>query len=105
MKEERTIVDPVAQANTTSNERTFNHHKFTTIGRLCRFRLPRWDCASVDAIANACDDATDNKVWKLERGTLQKCTSSHCKAANHDCAATTQWVTDKNCDDGTNETS
>lgn len=43
IQEREAEVEPVAEADTTGDQSTFNHHKLTTSVRLGTFRLPCWD--------------------------------------------------------------
>lgn len=102
---QHTVVNPVAETNSTSDEGTFDHYQFSSIRRFCRLGLPCWNSTCVDAVAYARDDSTNDEMRKRESCALQKSSSCHGRAAKHDGAASTKRVTDEDCDDSANETS
>ena len=51
IQEREAEVEPVAEANTASNQDPFNHNELTASVRLETFKLPSWDGRRVQSIA------------------------------------------------------
>jgi hypothetical protein len=60
-----TIVDPVAEGDTTSDKRTLDHHHLATIVGLGRLGLPCRNRTCVHTISNTGDDSTNDKLREI----------------------------------------
>lgn len=60
-----TVVNPVTDRNTGSNQHSFDHDQFSTLVGLRGLGLPGWHSTSVHAISPTSDNTANNPLLKV----------------------------------------
>lgn len=93
-----TIVDPVGDEGTESNDTTLNADEQTTVASLTALSLVGRDSRSVDTVADSSDDTTDDELSKLgvtlDSRDLNDHTDDHDNASHDHSASSTEKITD-----------
>lgn len=98
-------IDPIRNHDAARDEGTFNHDEFSSLVGGTRLRLPHGYRRCVTAIAKACYDTTDDKVFQSESRSLQDSANNHDGSTEKDHFPTAEVVTDEDGDDGADEAS
>ncbi len=99
-----TVVDPVGREGAESDDTSFDTNQETTVSGPRTLGLICWDCRSVDAVANAGDDSTDDELSQRRvaafRGDLDDDAENHNGTSHHHRSSPSQPVAeskDKHC--------
>lgn len=98
-----TKVHEVRDDDTENDSDELRNNEFSTLSRLCSFRLPDGDCGGVEAIPDSSDYPANKHLGQAKRGGLENRPDDQNRTAVENASPPAEYVTVEQRDNGADD--